>query len=140
MNCRWPHGRRSSGCNPHPGGESNLGGRHTRSVGGSYRRYRVQRSKRPWIWLCCLLVLGGLASLFIVRGLRICDLRQQLATAKLDYQQAWIDRAELESQLASKDDLSAIEEAARRQLGWVLPGEERVIFIDRADESPGEGD
>ncbi|MCK5827696.1 septum formation initiator family protein, partial [Candidatus Bipolaricaulota bacterium] len=103
-------------------------------------RNRAQRSKGPWILLCCLLVLGGLASLFIVRGLRIHDLRQQLATSQLDYQQAWIDRDELEDRLASKDDLSAIEEAARQQLGWVLPGEERVIFIRRTDESSSEGE
>ena len=118
-----------------------MGGRHTRSaVGGSHRRNREQHSKGPWILLCCLLVLGGLASLFIVRGLHIRDLRQQLTTSQLDYQQAWIDRDKLEDRLASKDDLSVIERAARQQLGWVLPGEERVIFVKRSDESSSEGE
>ncbi|MBE0635315.1 septum formation initiator family protein [Candidatus Bipolaricaulota bacterium] len=90
--------------------------------------------------LCCLLILGALVSPFILRGLRIRDLRQQLATSQVGYEQAWIDRAELEIRLASKDDLSAIEDAARRQLGWVMPGEERVIFIERTEESSGGGE
>lgn len=76
----------------------------------------------------------------MVRGLRIRDLRQQLAASHVVYEQAWIDRAGLENRLASKDSLSAIEDAARQLLGWVLPGEERVIFVKRAAESAGGGE
>jgi cell division protein FtsB len=46
----------------------------------------------------------------------------------------------LENRLALKDDLSAIEDAAREQLGWVIPGEERVIFIDRPESPASEGE
>jgi len=56
-------------------------------------------------------------------------LRHQLASSQAAYEQAWIDRESLEAQLALKDDLSTIEDAVRRKLGWVLPGEERIIFI-----------
>jgi len=40
----------------------------------------------------------------------------------------------------SLDDLNAIENAARERLGWVMPGEERVIFVDQADEPGEEGE
>ena len=117
------------------------GGRHTRStVGASYRRQHTQRSRRPWILLCCALVFGALASLFIVRSLDIRALRRQLAQSHVAYEQAWIDRAQLETRLASKDDLSAIEDAARQLLGWAMPGEERVIFVNRGGEASGGGE
>ena len=118
------------------------GGRHTRStVGVSYRRQHAQRSRRPWwILLCCALAFGALAALFIVRGLDIHTLHRQLAQSHVAYEQAWVDRVDLESRLASKDNLSAIEDAARQLLGWVMPGEERVIFVNREGEVSGGGE
>jgi len=118
-----------------------VGGRYTRStVGVTYRRQRKQRSRNPWILLCCVLFLGSVASLFIVRSLEIRTLRHQLIQSQVDYEQAWIDRVDLESRLASKDNLSAIEDAARRLLGWVMPGEERVIFMNREEDTSSGGE
>ena len=118
-----------------------VGGRHARSaVGSSHRRNRAQRSGSRWILLGCAIVLGGLVLLFTSRGLRIRDLRHQMASSQVAYEQAWIERENLENHLALQDDLSAIEDAARIKLGWVMPGEERVIFIGRTEDSLGEGE
>ena len=118
-----------------------VGGRHARSaVGSSHRRNRAQRSGSRWILLGCALVLGGLVLLFTSRGLRIRDLRHQMASSQVAYEQAWIERGNLENHLALQDDLSAIEDAVRTKLGWVMPGEERVIFVNRTEDSSGEGE
>jgi cell division protein FtsB len=86
------------------------------------------------------MVLGSLISLFALRGVRIHTLRHQFESSQLGYGEAMAERQVLESQLALKDNLAAIEDAAREKLGWVLPGEERVIFIDPAGRSAGEGE
>lgn len=118
-----------------------VGGRHTLSaVGGARRRDGAQRSKRLWLLLGCAIVLGGLVFLFTVRGIRILDLRYHLQSSQLGYDEAMIERQSLENQLALKDDLTSIENAVREQLGWVMPGEERVIFIDQAEGSTGGGE
>lgn len=118
-----------------------VGGRHTRSaVGYSGRRDGAQHSNTFWLLLGCAVVLGALISLFTVRGIRILNLRQQLQCSLLAHDEAMIDRQELDIRLALKDDLGAIEDAAREQLGWMMPGEERVIFVDRARESASEGE
>jgi len=78
--------------------------------------------------------------LFTVRGIRILDLRGQLQSSLLGYDEAMIERQDLENRLALKDDLASVEDAARELLGWVMPGEERVIFIDRTEESSSEGE
>jgi len=88
----------------------------------------------------CVIVLGALVSLFTVRGIRILSLRQQLQSSLLAHDEAMIERHDLGNQLALKDDLNAIENAARERLGWVLPGEERVIFVDQEEEPREEGE
>ena len=118
-----------------------VGGRHTRSaVGYSRRRNHVLRNSSLWLIVGCVIVLGGLVSLFTVRGIRVANLRHQLQSSLLAHDEAMIERQDLEHQLALKDDLDAIENAARERLGWVMPGEERVIFIDQAAEPVGEGE
>ena len=118
-----------------------VGGRHTLSaVGYSRRRDGAQRSNRLWLLVGCVIVLGALISLFTVRGIRILNLRQQLQSSVLAHDESMIDRQDLEDQLALKDDLAAIEDAVREQLGWVMPGEERVIFVDRTKEPASEGE
>ena len=118
-----------------------IGGRHTRSVVGySRRRDGGQRNNRLWLLLGCAVALGALISLFTVRGIRILNLRQQLQSSVLAHDEAMIDRQDLENRLALKDDLATIEDAVREQLGWVMPGEERVIFVDRTKEPASEGE
>jgi len=114
---------------------------HTRAAaGGSSRRRNAQRRRRPWLLVVGSIALCALLSLFIVRGVRIRGLRQALVSAHDGTTEAMIERQDLERQLALKDDLTAIENAAREQLGWVLPGEERVFFVDPSDTSTREGE
>ncbi|TFH10422.1 MAG: hypothetical protein E4H08_03715 [Candidatus Atribacteria bacterium] len=115
------------------------GGWHTlAAAGGSRRRGSAQRSRRLWLFIACIAALCALLSLFTYRGFRIQGLRRALAAADFGYTEAMITRQDLEYHLALKDDLSAIEDAAREQLGWVLPGEERVVFVDPVGERGGE--
>ncbi len=108
-----------------------VGGRHTRTrIGETRRRHRTQRNSVLWILLGCAVVFGGLIALFTVRSVRILNLRQQLEHSIASRDAALVDRVDLEERLAMRDDLSEIEDAARERLGWVLPGEERVIFIE----------
>jgi cell division protein FtsB len=93
-----------------------------------------------WLLVASVVILGSLISLFALRGVRIHTLRHQLEASQLGYDEAMAERQVLEDQLALKDNIDAIEDAAREKLGWVLPGEERVIFIDPAGSSEGEGE
>ena len=120
-----------------------VGERHARFVGDAgqrSKRAQQSNSRIRWLLLCCAIVLGTLVFLFTTRALRIRGLRHQLASSQVGLEQALIDREDLEARLAEQDDLAAIEEAAREQLGWVRPGEERIIFVYESDDSTNEGD
>jgi len=118
-----------------------VGGRRTHPAAGYSRRLDgAQRSNRLWLLVGCVIVLGALISLFTVRGIRVITLRQQLESSLLAHNEAMIEQQDLENQLALKDDLDAVERAARERLGWVMLGEERVIFVDRTGESAEEGE
>jgi len=85
--------------------------------------------------LIALGVIGALAlSLFIVQALEIRSLRRELNDLQAVHQAAVIEQASLRERLAEADDLTAIEDAARERLGWVLPGEEKVVFVHREEE------
>jgi hypothetical protein len=117
-----------------------VGGRNTRlGVGTARRSRRTQSTRTRWLVFGCVLMLGALISLFSLRGARILDLRQHIRTSLADYDTAMVEHEDLQAQLARKDNLTAIEDAARRLLGWVKPGEERVVFVDRTAAS-GEGE
>jgi len=80
-------------------------------------------------------VLGCLVlSLFIVQALEIRSLRRELRDLNAAQQAAMIEQAALRDRLAEGDDPDAIEEAARERLGWVMRGEEKVVFIYEAQE------
>lgn len=118
-----------------------VGARRTRPAAEYSRRLDgAQRSNKLWLLVGCVIVLGTLISLFTVRGIRVSTLRQQLQSSLLAHDEAMIERQDLEDQLALKDDLDAVERATRERLGWVMRGEERVIFVDRTVESAEEGE
>jgi len=117
------------------------GGRGARTaVGISRRRDRDRRDMYRWFLIAGVAILGGLVSLYTVRGFQISNLRQQLQASALAYDQAIIERQDLQNQLELTDDLTAIEEAVRERLGWVRLGEERVIFIEREKQLSDEGE
>jgi cell division protein FtsB len=85
-------------------------------------------------------VVVGVVSLFSVRGIKILELSHQLQSSLLARDEALIERDALEGQLALKDDLATIEDVARAELGWILPGEVRVVFVDPSATNSSEGD
>jgi len=105
-------------------------------IGGARRRslHRVtrtpKRSRRAVLYLVASVALTGLiASLFILHAVEIHTLRRELRDLQAAQQAARIEQEVLRERLAQKDDPGAIEEEARARLGWVMPGEEKVIFI-----------
>jgi len=110
-----------------------MGGRRRRSLRrGVTTSVRLNRSV---VYLSLFSVLGCLVlSLFIVQALEIRSLRRELRDLNAAQQAALIEQAALRDRLAEGDDLGAIEEEARERLGWVMRGEEKVVFIYEEEE------
>ncbi len=105
-----------------------MGGRRRQSTYHAPRRFG--RVHRTTLFVVGATVLGGLVlSLFIIQALEIRSLRRDLAALHAAQEAALIEQAALRERLAEKDDLAAIEAEARERLGWVMRGEEKVIFI-----------
>ena len=110
-----------------------LGGRRRRSVHPGATA--PKRSARTAIFLVVLSAIGGLVlSLFILQALEIRSLRRELNEINAAQQQALIEQAALRERLAEKDNPEAIEQEARERLGWVIRGEEKVVFIYEEEE------
>jgi len=110
-----------------------VGGRKRRSLRrGAAAPNRVRRNILYLIVFsalgCCVLTL------FILQTLEVRSLRRSLQDLQAAQQAALVDQAALRRRLAEKDDPKAVEEEARERLGWVLRGEEKVIFIDEEEE------
>ena len=114
------------------------GGWHNRS---SVRRARRTERSLSRLRLAAILVvavaIGGLTSLFAIRGARIVALRHHLQATAVSQREALLEQQALRDRLAQKDDLTAIEDAARERLGWLLPGEIRVVFEPPDTEEAG---
>ncbi len=110
-----------------------LGGRRRRSLhrGAAFSK----RIHRTILYLVAFSALGCLVlSLFILQALEVRSLRRELQDLHAAQQRALTEQAALRERLLEKDDPQAIEEEAREQLGWVLRGEEKVIFIGEEEE------
>jgi cell division protein FtsB len=110
-----------------------MGGRKRRSL---HRGAAApKRIRRTGLYLAVFSVLGCLVvSLLILQALEIRSLRRGLQDLQAAQHEALIEQAALRERLAEKDDPEAVEEEARERLGWVLPGEEKVIFIGEEEE------
>jgi cell division protein FtsB len=118
-----------------------VGGGRARSRSGAYlRRPSEPRVRSGWRIIGAFLLLAAVVSLFSYRGARIVSLRRELLATITAQEQAIEQRAALESRLAQRSDPSVIEDEARRQLGWILPGEERVVFLPAEDASTRGGE
>lgn len=94
-----------------------------------------RRTNRAVVYLVVFSAVGCLVlSLFILHALEIRSLRRQLQDLRAAQQQALLEQSALRERLAEKDDPEAIEEEARARLGWVMRGEEKVIFIGEEGE------
>jgi len=109
-----------------------------RTRGGRRGRPLRERKWPRWrlrhlVFAAVFVALGLLASIYITRALEIGHLNRQIQSL-LDQEKTVLDRqAALHRRLAQKDDPAAIETVARAQLGLVMPGEEKVIFIKKGD-------
>lgn len=111
-------------------------------MGGRRRRRPTRRAAAAPRWinrttaaLVALGVIGALAlSLFVVQALEIRSLRRDLAELHAAEQAATVEQGALRERLAEADDLDAVEEEARERLGWVRPGEEKVVFVEPEEE------
>jgi len=69
-------------------------------------------------------------SLYLVRFATIAHLRADIAHAEIEQRRALVAQEELRDRLDQKDNPAAIEDLARKLLGLVKPGEEKIIFIE----------
>ncbi len=111
------------------------GGRARSGSGVYLRRPSGFRVHSVWRIIGAFLLLAAVVSLFSYRGALIVAFRRELLATVTAQEQAIEQRAALEQRLAQRSDPSVIEDEARRQLGWMLPGEERVVFLPADDAS-----
>lgn len=105
------------------------GGWHARTDRAHARRHSTERRRAIWGVLGVGLLCCALLSVFVLRGVGIIRLRRERATCEEELFEVLSEQAMLERRLAEKDNLSVVEYEARRQLGWILPGEIRVVFV-----------
>ncbi|MBN1858987.1 septum formation initiator family protein [Candidatus Bipolaricaulota bacterium] len=98
------------------------------------RRRDTKRRRRFGALILILTSVSLLLALFIGRDLTIRSLRRDVAALEADCSVASIDQMALREALSHADDSSVIEEIARRELGLIYPGEEKVYFLE--DDKP----
>jgi len=101
--------------------------------------YGSPRERRPKAvrWTVALLVIVlalGLSALFYLRERGIAALREELQRVEHQKEQLLQENERLRVLLARKDDLDYIEYLARKELGLILPGEEKYILIEGGQE------
>lgn len=107
-------------------------------MGGRRRQSLIREATKPShavLYLIALSVLGCLVlAMFILQALEIRSLRRELEDLRVAQQEGLAARVILREQLARKDDPEVIEDEVRERLGWVMRGEEKVIFIGAEEE------
>jgi cell division protein FtsL len=84
-----------------------------------------------WIILVVLIaVVISITVIFALRARAIADLRAEIQRIEARKARLMEENERLKLQLARKDDLAYIEYLARRELGLILPGEEKYILIE----------
>ena len=92
---------------------------------------RIARPRwgRRIIFIAVLMFVGLLSFLYIDRFLEIRHLHAEIAHITQEEQVALGIQGELRDKLAHADNPATIEYLARKELGLVKPGEEKVIFL-----------
>lgn len=97
---------------------------------GDQRAPRVRFNSRLAVAISIFIVTALCIALFVTRQVEIVRRRQLVATLSWQREAALAEQDQLRDRLASADDLAAIELQARERLGLVLPGEEKIIFVE----------
>lgn len=94
------------------------------------RRVRLKRALVVIGMGLAALLVFSLFWLFFSRALAIAHLEAQLERLEERREQLLAERAHLEVLLERKDDPAYIEYLARKELGLILPGEEKWIIVE----------
>ncbi|MEW5826195.1 MAG: septum formation initiator family protein [Candidatus Bipolaricaulota bacterium] len=97
--------------------------RKLNGIAGSPRRRLV-----VWGVAAAVLALGGT---FLSRELAIVRLRHERTAIARELRDAEGETKSLEARLAAASDPAVIETEARRRLGLVKPGEEKIFFLEQ---------
>ncbi len=91
---------------------------------------RSQEGRRPLRFWVVLVLVGLLLGVYSYRFFLIAGERRDLARLKHEQETAQVEQKRLRERLALKDDKKTVEDLARKELGLVMPNEEKVIFVN----------
>jgi cell division protein FtsB len=97
---------------------------------GLLQRMAIDRRRQRVVVGSVVLLLLAIAAVFLSRQLAIGGLRRELAGVKAEQAQAVARQKELRAGVASTSDPKTLEDEARRRLGLVRWGEEKVFFVE----------
>lgn len=78
------------------------------------------------------LVVVSIGTFFYLRGQAIAEVQAELQAIREHQERIVDDNEELRVLLGRRDDPEFIEYLARRELGLILPGEEKYILVESA--------
>jgi len=89
--------------------------------------------RRPIVLLGFAAIALAIAGTFLVRQVDILRLRRDAAVLRRQYAEEGVRTEELRTRLAKTSDPAVLEEEARRRLGLVKPGEEKIFFLEEGN-------
>jgi cell division protein FtsB len=98
------------------------------------QRMATDRRRRLVVVGSVVFAVLTIAALFLSRQLAIGGLRRELASLKAQQVQATARQKELRADVASTSDPKTLEDEARRRLGLIRSGEEKIFFVE--EDSP----
>lgn|SRR5690625_1774688 len=101
------------------------------SMPDQQRRYRL--TGRFW-WLIIAFVVVNIGSAFVHQGWKAWQLRTQIAQAEQKLEAIYGKTQDLREEYAYLQSEAYIEEAARQELGLVMPGETAVIMVEAGND------
>jgi cell division protein FtsB len=84
---------------------------------------------RFWVAAAAVTAAALLLVLFVGRQVEIGRRHQAVVALESDAAAAAVEQDALRERLAAGDDLAQIEQEARQRLGLIMPGEEKIIFV-----------
>lgn len=101
------------------------------SMPNRYRRYRL--TGRFW-WLIVAFVVINVGSAYVHQGYKAWQYRTQIAQKKQQLEEIEQRNQELREEYAYLQSEAYIEQAARQELGLVMPGETAVIMVEPSND------
>jgi cell division protein FtsB len=98
------------------------------------RLVRFHPRRRVVLTLAVAAAVCLILTLFVGRQLEIGRRRRSLLDLEQAQASASTEQTALREQLGMADDLETLEMLARERLGLVMPGEEKVIFVQESGE------